>query len=100
MIICGDEDFNSVKDYLDLLFSDNKEYSKKEVISLFRVREITGKKGLKSYAHNIANSYRRRILKSIQRQQKGISLNPMLINYRLIKEKWEEIDNKMKVSGE
>jgi hypothetical protein len=64
------------------------------------LREITGKKGLKSYAHNIANSYRRRILKNIQRKQKGIPLNPILINYRLIKNKWKEIGNKIKVSGE
>lgn len=95
LIICNDEDFIPVRDYLDLLFSEDREFSKKEIISLSRVRKITGKEGLKSYAHNIANSYRRRVLKSVQRKQKGITLNQIFINYGLITEKWEEINKKM-----
>ena len=100
LIICGDEDFNSVKYYLLLLFSDNDFYQKKKILSVYKLREITGNKKLKSYADNIANSYRKRVLKNIQKQQTGIPLNPIKINYRMIYDKWMEIEEKMKVSGE
>lgn len=92
LVICGDEDFTVTKLYLDLLFSHNLEYKNKKVISVYELREISGKKKLKSYADNVARSYRRRALKSLARRQKGIILNPLKINYKLIKEKIIEIN--------
>jgi len=95
LVICGDEKFNSVKKHLKLLFNDKKEYLKKEVISIGKLRELTGNKNLRSHADSIANSYRKRTLKSKIRQQKGISLNIIKVNYKMIKEKWLEINDKI-----
>jgi len=95
LVICGDERFSLVKKHLELLFKDNKEYLKKEIISIGKLRELTGDKNLKSYADKIARSYRRRALKSKIRQQKGTSLNLVKINYKVIKEKWLETNDKI-----
>ncbi|MDO8741306.1 MAG: hypothetical protein Q7J54_07090 [Candidatus Woesearchaeota archaeon] len=92
LVICGDEDFTRVKKYLNLLFQKNDVYSRKEIISLYELRELTGKKKLKSYADNIANSYRKRALRSATRQQEGIPLNPIKITYKMICEKWKELE--------
>ena len=94
LVICGDEKFSSVKKYLKLLFKDKKEYSKKEVISIGKLRKITGNEKLKSYADKMANSYRKRALKSKIRQQKGTPLNIIKVNYKMVKEKWLEINDK------
>lgn len=96
LIICGDEKFSLVKNYLNILFSNNKSYQKKKIVSLYKLRQITGNKKLKSYADNIANSYRKRALRSKERQQRGISLNLIKVNYKMICEKWKEIDEKIK----
>lgn len=103
LVICGDENYTEVKEYLNILFSENKKYFEKKVISVYELRAITGNKKLKSYADNISNSYRKRALKSKVRQQKGIELNPIRVNYKMICEKWEEIQDKIDkkvVSGE
>src|SRR3989344_2949112 len=52
LVICGDEHFLSVKLYLDQLFIKSEKYLKKVVISISRLREITGDSRLKSYAHS------------------------------------------------
>ncbi|MBU3913358.1 MAG: hypothetical protein KKE50_04655 [Nanoarchaeota archaeon] len=93
LVICGDENFTYVKRYLDLLFCNKKIYSTKKVISMGELREMTGKKKLKSYADNSARSYRKRGLKSLIRQQEGKELNLVKISYKLIRDKWEEINN-------
>lgn len=95
LVICGDENYSQVKGYLDLLFSEDKRYYEKKVISLHELRNITEDKKLKSYADKISNSYRKRALKSKVRQQKGIELNPIKVNYKMVYEKWKEIDNKL-----
>ncbi len=95
LVICGDENFIYVKQYLELLFSENKEYSIKKIISIGELREITGKRKLKSYADNSARSYRKRALKSPSRQQEGVEIHPIKINYKSIKEKWEEVAGKI-----
>jgi hypothetical protein len=92
IVICGDEKYQKVKKYLDILFKGNKDYPNKEIISLYKLREITGKKKLKSYADNLANSYRRRALKSKARQQKGISLNPIRLSFNNIRDKWNYLE--------
>lgn len=96
LIICADEDFKKVRDYLDILFQNDKEYSKKEIISLVKLREITDNKKLKSAADKIANSYRKRGLKSLSKKQEGVSLNVVSINYNKIIEKFNEISQKLK----
>ena len=93
LVICGDEDFTATKLYLDLLLTHNLEYKHKRIISVYELRKITGKNKLKSYADNLSRSYRKRALKSRKRQQIGTLLNPIRINYRIIKEKIEEINN-------
>jgi hypothetical protein len=92
LIICNDEPFLYVKEYLGILFFNNKEYFKKEISSLAKLREITGDKNIRSYADNIANTYKRKVFQNIQRRQRGIPLNIIKINYRMIVKKWEEID--------
>jgi len=96
LVICADENFSHVKRYLDLLFKDENKYSKKDIISIYQLRKISGNKSLKSYADGIANSYRRRGLKSISKKQEGIPLNVFDINYIKIKDKWLEINEKLK----
>jgi len=96
LVICGDEDYKRTKKYLDGLFEGDKEYSKKEIMSLYELRKTTGKKKLKSYADNAARAYRRRGLKSFARRQKSVQLNVVEINYKRIKEKWMEIERKCK----
>jgi hypothetical protein len=96
LIICNDESFLYVKEYLETLFRDIKEYSSKKISSLGKLREITGDKNIRSHADNIAGIYRRKIFQRIQRRQKGVQLNIIEINYKRIVEKWKEIDNIMK----
>lgn len=98
LIICNDELFLYVKEYLDILFSDEKDYFRKEISSLAKLREITGDKSIRSHADNIAGIYRRKIFQKIQRRQKGVQLNIVKINYKIITEKWKEIDNILKKS--
>ena len=102
LVICGDEDIWRVKEYLYLLFLHNKKYSEKIIIGIGELREITGNKRLRSYADNAARSYRKRVFRSLNRQQKGLFLNPIKITYKMICEKWAEIDENLKhsVSGE
>lgn len=96
LIICGDEDFTSVKEYLSLLFLESNKYRYKSIKSIFQLRMETGNKNIRSYADDMAYSYMRRALKSIVRRQKGISLNVVRVNYKMISDKWEEIEKKMK----
>ena len=97
LVICGDEDFTLVKKYLQLLFSKNKDYFNKKVLSISRLRMITGKNKLKSYADNIARSYRRRALRSLRKRQEGIELSVTDINYKKLKQAWIEIENLIKM---
>lgn len=96
LIICNDEPFLYVKEYLDLLFSENKEYFKKEISCISKLREITGDKNIRSYADNIAGIYKRKVFQKIQRQQRGVKLNIARVNYKIIVERWKEIDEKLK----
>lgn len=94
LVICGDEDPELVKDYLSILFENERKYGEKTVISVSELRRITGNKTIKSYAHGVANSYRRRARKSLVRQQKGTPLRVVPINYSLIYTKWMELERK------
>jgi hypothetical protein len=96
LVICNDEEYSDVKKYIDLLFINNEKYLSKQITSLSWLRKITGDLKLRSYADNIANIYRRKALKPLRKRQKGVALNLIEINYRKIKEKWREINEKMK----
>ena len=89
LVICDDEIYSEVKKYLDLLFEKNKICSKKFITSLHKFREILGDQKIRSYADNMANIYRRKASKPLRRQQKGIPLNIIEVNYQKVKEKWE-----------
>ncbi len=95
LVICNDEKYVSVKSYLDLLFRDNSDYLKKNITCLNELRRISGDLKLKSYADNIANIYRKKGLKSEFRKQRGVRLEIVEINYRKVKDKWEEIDKEI-----
>jgi len=96
LVICNDETYVYVKNYLDLLFQEDDIYFSKFITSLSKLREISGNPKIRSYADNIANVYRRKGLRSDKRKQKGIKLNLVEINYKKIIEKWKEIDKKIK----
>ena len=89
LILCDDEDYLEVKKYLDLLFKENKIYSSKFITSLHKFREILGDSKIRSYADNIANIYRRKAPKPLRRQQKGVPLTLIEVNYQKVKEKWD-----------
>ena len=89
LVICNDESYFDVKRYLDILFLDNEKYLSKFITSLSKLREITGDAKIRSYADGIANVYRRKALKPIRRRQKGVLLDIVQINYKMIKEKLE-----------
>ena len=92
LVICDDEDFMYVKLYLDFLFKGDREYESKEIISIGRLRDITGNSKLKSQADSVANIYRRKVLRKVQRRQRGIELNIVPINYSLVTKLWGEIE--------
>ncbi len=91
LVICNDEDFKLVKKYLDLLFGDNASYGSKDVACIGDLRGMLGDSKIRSYADNIANIYRKKTLKPLRRQQKGVSLNVCDINYKKIELKINEV---------
>jgi hypothetical protein len=93
LVICGDEKFSDVKNFLGILFNGNKIYSEKQVISIGELRIITANKKLTSYADKISGSYRRRGLKSLKRRQEGVNLNPLKITFKMISDKLYEIED-------
>ena len=92
LVICNDEDYTEVKKYLDVFFSKNKEYDSKLITSLSKLRKISGNSKIRSYAEHIANIYRKKALKPLRRQQKGIILKTVKINYQKIKNKVSECE--------
>jgi len=96
LVICEDEHINRVKKALDYLFRNSSEYKEKNILGIGDLREMTGNKKLKSYADRTAKVYRKKALKPLYRQQRGIKLNIVQINYAKILEKWKELKNAIK----
>jgi hypothetical protein len=96
LVICEDEHYVYVREYLDLLCQGNESYLSKKVMCIEELRELTGNPKLKSYADGIANIYRKKGLKSIQRRQKGIRLNLIALNYKQICDIWLRIEKALK----
>ena len=66
IIICNDEPFEYVKEYLRLLYDKDSIRNDMKIISLTEYRYELGEKKIKSLADGLANSYRKRALKPNQ----------------------------------
>lgn len=85
LIVCNDEEFMYVREYLlVLLGTDSSRFS---IISISDFRRTLGRK-VSSLADNFAESYRKRALKPT-RWKEGKELNIVEITYRMIKEQWD-----------
>ena len=91
LIACKDEDYVTMKKYLDSFFNGNEKYLSKNIMCIGDLRKISGDSKIRSYADGIANIYRKKGLKPIHRRQKGVELDICEINYKLIKELIEKI---------
>lgn len=87
LIICNDEDFHCVHDYLQQLLIDEKYMP--EIISITEFRNGLNRK-VKSPADNYAKLYRTRALSKLK-WNRGINLNVIEITFSMITEKWEEL---------
>lgn len=96
LIICNDENFTYVKLYLDKLFLGNQIYLTKTISSLSKFRKVMGNPKIRSYADNIAATYRRKVFLNKPRKERGIKLNIVKVNYKKIIEKWNLIDKLLK----
>jgi hypothetical protein len=85
LIICNDEEFTYVKEYLLILL----EQKPIEIIPIEEFKKRLGR-NVKSLADNWARSYRKRALKR-HRWDCGRKLNVVEITYESIKKKWEYI---------
>ena len=90
LIICNDEDFETVKRCLNFLL---KSYEF-EIINISEFRKRLGR-NIGSLADNYANIYRKKALKFNQRG-KGKKLNVIPVTFSIIKQYWREL-NKNKV---
>jgi len=84
LIICNDEIFNYVREYLYILLNDVP-FSFR-IISITEFQRKLGR-NVKSLADNFAKAYRKRGLKR-NRWHVGKKLNVVEINYKMIKNKW------------
>ena len=88
LIICNDEDFTYVKEYLIYLINLNK--LNFEIINITEFQKRLGRR-VKSLADNYAKIYRKRGLQR-NKWHIGKNLNLVELNYEMIKEKWEELN--------
>ena len=91
LVVCNDECFLYVKEYLNLLIREIP--NKIKIISITELKEKLGK-NVKSLADNFAKHYRKRALKP-NKWNNGKRLNVCKITTDMIIEKWEEIDKKL-----
>ena len=88
LIICNDEDFEIVKRVLNKLLSP-VDY---KIINITEFRKRLGR-NIGSFADNYARIYRKRALKP-SRNLKGKKLNIVVVDYKIIKKYWEELERK------
>jgi hypothetical protein len=88
LIICNDEDFVYVKEYLLLLLNGHNGI---EIINITEFQRRLGRK-VKSLADNQARHYRKRALKR-NKWHVGVPLDVVDITYNMIESKWEELKN-------
>lgn len=87
LIVCNDEEFIYVKEYLLILLGVDS--SRFKIISISDFRKILGRK-VNSLADNFAKCYRKRALKPIK-WKNGKPLNIVEITYNMIKKQWEKL---------
>ncbi|HII15231.1 MAG TPA: hypothetical protein HA362_02865 [Nanoarchaeota archaeon] len=86
LVICNDENFHFVRQYLEKLFKQKAPFA---IISITAYRAETGR-NIKSPADNLAAHYAKRELNE-RKRNKGIKLNVILTNFKTIKAKWNEV---------
>jgi len=87
LIICNDEDFTYVKEYLCILLRENS--SKIKIINISDFRKQLGRK-ISSLADNFAKCYRKRALRPTKRHN-GKTLKITEVTYSMIKAEWERL---------
>ncbi|HVA82892.1 MAG TPA: hypothetical protein VNF06_01885 [Candidatus Aquilonibacter sp.] len=92
LIICNDEAFNYVKEYLSLLLGD--EYPKGfEIINISEFGKALGRR-IRSPADNYSKHYRKRALNK-SKWEEGIRLNVAEVNYRIIEHEWKRLEKEV-----
>jgi hypothetical protein len=84
LIICNDEDFNYVKEYLIILIGEEPSF---QIISISNLRDKLGRK-VSSLADNVAKCYRKRGLNKTK-WNNGKKLDLVEINFDIIKKYWD-----------
>lgn len=87
LIVCNDEEFTYVKEYLLILLGIDS--SRFKIISITDFRKALGRK-ISSPADNFAKSYRKRALKPTK-WKNGKQLDVVEITYDMIKKQWEKL---------
>jgi len=87
LIICNDEEFIYVKEYLIILLGGIPNF---EIINITEFRKTFGRK-LKSLADNFAKAYRKRALNK-NKWEKGKALTVVNVDYKTIEEYWKKLD--------
>ena len=89
LIICNDEDFNYVKEYLLFLIQQEGD-SLLEIISIGDLKKKLGR-NVKSLADNFAKCYRKRALNK-NKWENGKKLDVINIDYKTIEEYWKKLE--------
>lgn len=89
LIICNDEDFKIVKNFLLRLIKEGFKKIEFEIINITEYRKILGRK-VNSLADNYARSYAKRALKRT-RWNKGKKINVIKITYEMIDKMWKQL---------
>ncbi len=86
LVICNDEEFLYVKEYLYFLLNDSP--FRIHIISITEFRKQLGGRKIKSLADNASKSYRKRALK-MNKWDIGVKLDVLTITYDMIKNKFD-----------
>ncbi len=89
LIICNDEDFSYVKEYLLFLIQQENDYVP-EIISIGDLKKKLGR-NVKSLADNFAKCYRKRGLNE-NKWENGKKLKVINITFELIKDYWSILE--------
>lgn len=90
LIVCNDEDFNYVKEYLLILLGVDS--SRFKIANITDFRKKLGKR-VSSLADNFARCYRKRALKP-NRWNNGKNLNVVEVDFSMIQTEWKKLSIK------
>jgi hypothetical protein len=91
LIICNDEEFTYVKEYLLILLGETATF---KIISISDLRKMVGR-NIKSLADNFAKCYRKRGLNQ-NKWDNGKHLDVIEVNFEIIKGYWDLLINEYK----